>query len=187
MGNMKNIISNTKGTRILITINIVVYLISIVGVLTPEQLGIHAGSIIYLHQWYRLITNMFSHFTFMHILCNMYALFSFGVISENILGTGKYIRFYIISGVLGSTLVMLVSQILNINILAAGASGAIFSLMGLLLVLSKQLHGLGSTIATNVVITLIISSLAGGSLLCHVSGLISGIIVANIMCKHRNG
>ena len=183
---MENVLKDSRGTRYIILINIIIHIFSIFGLLTPTVLGINAIAIINKGQWYRLIGNMFSHFNIMHLLCNMYAFFSFGILIEKLLGTKKFITFYISSGVLCSIMVLAIDYIFKLNILAAGASGAIFSLMGYLLIISNRLHGLGRTIARNVVITLIISSLAGGSLICHIAGLISGIIVANTMCKYKN-
>lgn len=176
-----------KYTIILIAINIIVYLISLIGILTPSSLGINAIAIFKYHQWYRLITNMFSHFGITHLLCNMYALFSFGILIENLIGSKKFITFYILSGTVGSILVAIIDNIFKLNILAAGASGAIFSLLGYMLYASKQLNGPKKSIVTNIVITLIISSLAGGSLMCHISGFVGGLIIAPLVTgKHKS-
>lgn len=174
-----------RNTFNLIVINIIIYIISLTGLLTPYALGINANAILVGHQWYRLITNIFSHFGFMHLLCNMYALFSLGMFMENIVGSKKFIRFYLSSGILGSIIVLVVSKLFGLNIIAAGASGAIFSIMGYMLYASNQLVGLKRDIIKSIVITLVLSSLAGGSLMCHISGFVAGLIMAPIIVGKR--
>lgn len=49
-------------------------------------------------KWWQIITNMFMHVDFMHLFFNMYALFSFGVIIEQILGSNRFLLFYFICG-----------------------------------------------------------------------------------------
>ncbi|WP_129600554.1 rhomboid family protein [Anaerophilus nitritogenes] len=76
-------------------------------------------------QYYRLFTNMLIHIGIMHLLFNNYALYSLGKDIESIYGPFKFLIIYIFSGFIGS----LLSFIFNTAI-SAGASGAIFGLMG---------------------------------------------------------
>lgn len=106
-----------------------------------------------------LITYMFVHGNFWHLLMNMVALLSFGVIYEKILGWKKYLCFYLISGILAGFASVLLSYLILVYFLGnvsfeflvvivrifghpsgfyIGASGAIFGIAGLLMVLQPR-------------------------------------------------
>ncbi|MCK8058714.1 MULTISPECIES: rhomboid family intramembrane serine protease [unclassified Fusibacter] len=76
-------------------------------------------------QWWRFVTAMFLHLDFMHILFNMAALFILSRPLEHLFGKVKFIAIYMLSGIGGVAL----SFAFN-NSLSAGASGAIFGLLG---------------------------------------------------------
>ncbi len=167
-----------RATSKLIIINIIIFILGIFSLFGPKSLGINPDSILIMHQWYRLFTNMFCHFGVLHLLCNMYALWSIGMVIEPMIGTKNFYVLYLGSGLLGSIFVLIISHILDMSILAAGASGAIFGLLGFLLHFSIRMKGVGGAIVKSVIITLILSSLGGGSLMCHLCGLVAGFIIA---------
>ena len=74
-----------------------------------------------------LLTSVFSHEMFFHIFINMFVLNSFGTILERLLGSGRFIRFYLAAGILSSLSHCVVSAYLiqDPSISAVGASGAI--------------------------------------------------------------
>lgn len=76
-------------------------------------------------QYYRLVTPMFLHWDLYHLGANMLALYIFGRDIETIFGRGKFIAIYFFAGLTGS----LFSFVFN-NSISAGASGAIFGLLG---------------------------------------------------------
>jgi len=82
-----------------------------------------------------LLTSVFSHNAFFHLFLNMYVLFNFGTILERVLGTKKFIKFYLTAGIISSLAHTLVSAFLldKPGLPALGASGAI---SGLILVFS---------------------------------------------------
>lgn len=77
---------------------------------------------------WRLFTSMFLHIGFMHLAFNAYALFIFGVEMERLYGSDRYLVVYILSGLLGSLLSFAAR---GPNVLSAGASGAIFGVIGM--------------------------------------------------------
>ena len=85
--------------------------------------------------YWTLITSVFSHNMFLHILINMFVLNSFGSLLEQVLGTRRFLAFYIVAGIVSSLTHCLVSAFLlhNPDMPALGASGAI---AGLVLVFS---------------------------------------------------
>ena len=83
-------------------------------------------------QWWRLFTALFIHFGVVHLVLNMWALWDVGRLVEQLYGRWRFAVLYVVSGLLGN----LVSLVLHGNqAVSGGASGAIFSLYGALLVL----------------------------------------------------
>jgi rhomboid-like protein len=82
-----------------------------------------------------LLTSVFSHYSFLHLLLNMFVLRSFGSIMEQVLGRGRFLSFYLVAGIVSSLCHSLVSAFFigEPSISALGASGAI---SGLVLVFS---------------------------------------------------
>lgn len=82
-------------------------------------------------QWWRLFTALFIHFGVLHLALNMWALWDVGRLVEQLYGRWRFAVLYGVSGLLGN----LVSLVLHGNqAVSGGASGAIFSLYGALLV-----------------------------------------------------
>ncbi|UII30708.1 rhomboid family intramembrane serine protease [Fulvivirga ulvae] len=77
-------------------------------------------------EWWRLITSMFLHIGFIHLLVNMFALFSLGSDIESVFGHRAFIITYLVSGLSAG----LVSGYYNLYVISAGASGAIFGIYG---------------------------------------------------------
>jgi membrane associated rhomboid family serine protease len=127
-------------------------------------------------QWWRLVTGGFLHFGPIHLLFNMMALWVIGRSVEPALGRGRFLAVYLLSLLGGSAAVMLLSAP-GSNV--AGASGAVFGLMGALAVLLRRLRiplgQVGGLIVVNLVITFLIP---GISVAGHVGGLLTGALAA---------
>ena len=82
---------------------------------------------------YSLITSMFMHASWAHLLGNMIFLFLVGIFIEKRLGTMKFLTFYILVGICSTLFYYLFNQTSQVALL--GASGAIFGLMGANLIL----------------------------------------------------
>ena len=131
-------------------------------------------------EYYRLFTCIFLHVGIMHLLCNMYSLYIIGREVENLFGKIKYIIIFILSGIFGS----IMSLAFTHNTISAGASGAIFGLLGALLYFGMHYRTyLGETIKRSIipiiVINLIIGFFAKGiDLAAYIGGLVGGILLA---------
>ena len=122
--------------------------------------------------YYRLFTSMFLHIGILHLLCNMYSLYIIGKEVENVFGKVKYLIIYLLSGIAGSIL----SLAFNHNTICAGASGAIFGLLGALLYFGATLT---RTIIPVIVLNLIIGFTSSGiDNAAHIGGLVGGILIA---------
>jgi rhomboid protease GluP len=86
-------------------------------------------------QVWRLVASMFLHIGFMHLLLNGWALFQLGPLVEAWLGWGRLFIIYFVSGIAGSLASVLVTEGLS-----AGASGAIFGILGALIAFLVRRH-----------------------------------------------
>ena len=134
-------------------------------------------------EYFRLFTSMFLHADIFHILCNMYSLYIIGPQLESFYGTKKFIFIYLISGILGSLLVVPFMNQYSINI---GASGALFGLLGSLLYFGYYYRTyLGNVIIRQVVPIIIINLIIGMnpyiSNTAHIGGLVGGILASRIV------
>jgi rhomboid protease GluP len=77
-------------------------------------------------QWWRLLTCVFVHIGIIHLLFNVYALLSISSFLEEEVGAARYLSLFLLTGWGGS----LASYLLHVRVIAAGASGAIFGLIG---------------------------------------------------------
>jgi membrane associated rhomboid family serine protease len=135
-------------------------------------------------EWWRLITSAFLHYGPFHLAMNMFALYFAGSILEQVLGRWRFLLLYLVSGVAGAAGALYWSP----NAITVGASGAVFGMLGALLVLERR-----GTIATggqvlllivlNLVITFAYSSFisVGG----HVGGLVAGLVVMLAFVRFR--
>ena len=81
-------------------------------------------------QYYRLVTSVFMHFGVSHLMNNMLVLFVLGDNLERALGRVKYLIFYLLCGVGANLVSMTVNLMMGSLSVGAGASGAIFGVVG---------------------------------------------------------
>ncbi|MGH3028954.1 MAG: rhomboid family intramembrane serine protease, partial [Gaiellaceae bacterium] len=116
-------------TKTLVAINVGVYLLGLAlgGEIngTGNEIyreGVLYGPVVATGDYWRLFTAMFLHYGPIHLGLNMLALWWFGAAVEQVLGRGRYLLLYIVSGLAGSAGALLFSP----EALTVGASGAIF-------------------------------------------------------------
>jgi rhomboid protease GluP len=133
------------GTYVLVGINCAVFLWMVThGVSaqspTSDQL-VHFGATnvgrMLLHgEWYRLLTAIFVHVGWIHLATNMWCLWNLGMLGEPLLGPWGLIAIYVLTGAAGNLLSMAVNVLFrDYNAVGAGASGAVFGIAGILIVL----------------------------------------------------
>jgi membrane associated rhomboid family serine protease len=130
--------------------------------------------------YWQVLTSTFSHVQVWHIAFNMMALYFLGPQLELILGRVRFLAVYLLSGLAGSTAVMWLSSEHSQTL---GASGAIFGLMGALLVVALKIRAnvqqLMFWIGLNVVFTITASSFISWQ--GHFGGLLGGALLAAIV------
>lgn len=139
------------GTYLLVGINCAVFLWMVFHGVSPRepterqliQYGANVPILILVkHQWYRLLTATFVHVGLIHIATNMWCLWNLGLLGEPLLGPVGLVAVYLLTGIAGNLLSMgfnVVSAVLRHApmqlFVGAGASGAVFGIAGILIVL----------------------------------------------------
>jgi membrane associated rhomboid family serine protease len=168
-------------TKVLIAVNVGIYLIGATqggGLNSPSgsfyDKTILFGPLVAQGDWWRLITSAFLHANLLHIGFNMLALWWIGAPVENYLGRSRYLGLYFVAGLAGSAGALLQAPTTP----TLGASGAIFGILGAMLVLEWQATGtLAGNAMTLIVINLVFSfAIPGISWGGHIGGLIGGIL-----------
>lgn len=139
-------------------------------------------------EYYRLLTAMFMHFGIRHIVNNMIVLFALGDNLERALGHVKYLIFYLACGI-GSNWVSMMADSADSMTVSAGASGAIFGMVGGLLYAVTINKGHLEDLSTKQLVIMIGISLYAGFTstgvdnVAHISGLILGILLGVLLYR----
>jgi membrane associated rhomboid family serine protease len=148
---------------------------SLAGRLASYGPAINAG------EWWRLITPVLVHASPLHILMNMLVLFFYGPNVEQAFGSIRFLLFYVLCGITGSAF----SIALGSGAPSVGASGAIFGIVGVLLVylynrrsqqvIAQYLRGILTFLGLNLVLGFLIPNV---DIMAHLGGLVGGVILA---------
>lgn len=159
------------------------------------------------NQWWRFITPMFIHINLPHVLVNMYSLWMVGPYVEKLYGSAKFLVFWVATGICGVVASYLTVRpglattsmgrflFKNMDVPSAGASGALFGLVGVLFVFGiKFRHELpegfkrafGTGMIPIILINLFIGYVGRGLIdnAAHLGGLLSGAALA-VMVQYR--
>ena len=182
-------------TTALIGINVAIFLAMVASGIsfmspTAEQVfrwGATYGPITTQGQWWRLFTACFLHFGIIHIAFNMYVLYQIGYFTERLFGSPRYLAVYLIAGIGGN----IVGLLLHPNVVAAGASGAIFGVYGGLLAFLLRRRGVVNPQAAKAVSRSVFIFLAYNlfygladphtDLTAHIGGLVTGFLAGLLL------
>ena len=132
-------------------------------------------------EYYRIITSAFLHIGIIHLLLNMYSLYIVGTQVEYFYGKVKYLIIYFFSAIMGSLFTVALS---SANTVAAGASGAIFGLLGSILYFGVKYRGyIGNSLINQIVPVVILNLIIGFTTpgignAAHIGGLIGGYLIS---------
>jgi membrane associated rhomboid family serine protease len=135
---------------------------------------------------WRIVTSAFIHESVLHVAFNLWVLWAVGVAFESYVGSRRMVLVYGISLLWASAGALLVSP----GVLTIGASGAIFGVMGALVVMFRQRgvavmqSGLGVLIGLNLVFTLTVPGVSIGG---HIGGLVGGILAGAVLSGFGRG
>lgn len=184
---METLIQKVKNLKVyegLIAINVIVFLLAFLidpsfSTKTIVAFGAKVNYLITDGQWFRLITPIFLHLNFYHLGFNCLAIYILGRDMERIFGYKKMLAIYFVSGYTGS----LLSFIFNESV-SAGASGAVFGLLGSHIFLYFTFKERYKKIYGNSFLVLIGINLAFGFIhpnidnFGHIGGLIGGAVMS---------
>jgi membrane associated rhomboid family serine protease len=182
---MRSLTNDPTLTYVLIGVNVLIG----IGALAGGNVGSTGGGLtnameLSRHQLadgelYRLVTNGFAHRGIFHLATNMLALWILGSMLEPALGRGRFALLYFVALLCGSLGVLLYGPEES-----AGASGAVFGLMGAAAVIARSRglslmeSGLGLWLGLNLLITFTIPNISIGG---HLGGLVGGAIAALVL------
>ncbi len=180
-------------TPILVLANIVIYILSSLT-MNPygtssvvRALADNLDAVFNHHQYYRIFTAMFVHFSITHIVSNMTILIALGARIENLVGRLKMLFAYVFTGMVASAASLISCYMGHTYRYAGGASGAICGLMGVMIILAILNRGRVSDISLWNLLVLSALTIVNGYVsegidnVAHIAGLIAGIMVGIVI------
>jgi len=181
---------------------IVTVALSIIFFFLPrDYYALHPLSVLSGKALWTFITSIFAHAGIFHLFVNMFSLFFVGSLVEKLLGRKRYLGFYLIAGIFAGLLFVVSTFIFpnDMNSFAVGASGALFGLIGLLIILTPNLRVYMMFIpipikmkyaAPGILLVLWLISVAGDVPIgntAHLGGLIAGLFYGvYLKTRYRN-
>lgn len=182
---------------ILVIINVIIFIIlNIIGDTSDPEFLLQHGAVfppkmIAENSWYPMLTAMFLHFDIEHLTNNMIMLIAVGSYVERELGKGRFLLLYLGTGIIGNVVSFMHNCSTQIYTVSAGASGAVFGLVGGLMALAIKQGGRVEGLKwTNILLMIALSIVAGLTSsgvdnVAHVAGLISGVLFGLLLCIGR--
>lgn len=143
-------------------------------------------------QWYRLFTSMFLHFGVSHLLNNMVLLLFLGDMLEELTGKWRYLLIYLGGGLAGNIISLLMDCRSGEMAVSAGASGAVFAVIGGIFVILVKQRGRVKDLTLSRLVFVIFLSIyhgfqsSGIDNAAHVGGLLGGIFLTFLVYRRKN-
>lgn len=182
---------------IIIVINVVVFaVLTFLGDTTDVQFMYHHGanfwpSVIEEHEYYRLLTCTFIHFGISHLFNNMLVLAYIGDNLERALGKVKYLVLYLAAGIGSSAVSAVWSMFKDEYSVSGGASGAIFGVVGAMLVIVIKNRGQLEDLSSRQLMFFAGFSIyhgvtsAGIDNMAHISGFLIGALLGGLLYRRK--
>ena len=184
-------------TILLIIVNVCIFFwLSFQGMTENAEFMLEHGALYVPHmmkneEYYRLVSSMFLHFDFDHLINNMVLLGVIGWTLEKEIGKVRYLIIYFFSGIAGNILSTAGDILTQEFAVSAGASGAVYGIIGALLYVAFRNKGHIGDISGRGLLCMIGLSLyygftgSGVNNLAHIGGLIAGFILAVLLYWKR--
>lgn len=143
-------------------------------------------------EYYRLFTSIFLHFGFSHLVNNMLMLGVMGWQLELVLGKLKFLLLYFAAGLCGNLLSAFAEIRTGEYAVSAGASGAIFGIIGALLYIALRNHGRIGTVSGQGILLMIALTLyygftsSGVDNFAHIGGLAAGFLLSVLLYRKKD-
>ena len=176
---------------------IVFSLLMVKEIISVDSVAIKPSNVFEGKYLWTFLTSIFMHAGVFHLFANMLSLLSLGSLVERLIGPKRYLLFYILSGLFAGVLFVLSSLVLtsDAGLYAVGASGALFGLVGFLIIITPDLPLYVMFIpipvkmkyaGPGILIILWLISVAGNIPIgntAHLGGLVAGLIYGLYMKK----
>jgi len=151
----RNIFGNLSITAWLIIVNVVFFIaVILLSAIIPnitDYVALKPDNILHGRYLWTLLTSMFMHGGLFHLFVNMFVLFSLGSLMERVIGRKRFFIFYLLAGIFAGLLFVVLAGLFGaselgarivgeIDIPAVGASGAIFAIAGLFVILLPKIR-----------------------------------------------
>ena len=182
-------------TVVLVAVNVIVFLfLSFQGMTEDAGFMLEYGAmyvpdIIYGGRYYELFTCMFLHFGFEHLMNNMLALATMGWQLEAEVGKVKFLLIYFLSGLGGNLLSLMFDLRTGEYVVSAGASGAIFGIVGALLYIAIRNRGRIGTVSERGLLFMVAITLyfgftsTGVDNFAHIGGVVCGFLLSMLLYR----
>ncbi|MFJ7995499.1 rhomboid family intramembrane serine protease [Peribacillus frigoritolerans] len=180
-----------RAVTVLILIMMLVFVLVLFPVL-PGNVLFYYGTGVNLYiadgQWWRLVTPIFLHSTFTHLLFNGFSLAIFGPFLEKLLGAFKFSIFFLSTGILANIATFLINPLTYNHV---GASGAIFGLLGFFLYLvlfnkTNFTNNERNTVYTLTGIAIIMTFIQPQiNVVGHLAGMATGFLTAPLFLRKK--
>jgi rhomboid protease GluP len=141
--------------------------------------GANAGWLVAHGQWWRLFSAIFIHIGLIHLVFNSYALMFIGPMLEDVFGRERFLALYLLTGAAGFWVSNLVHPPWSVT---AGASGALFGLIGVAIVVSQRYSTWGSLFHQQLkhwaIYGFVYGLLIGANNAAHIGGFLCGVALA---------
>ena len=168
----------------LLALNIVIHMLTLVPVFGPKLYGygIHFNLLISEGEYWRLLTPIFLHVSFGHLLFNMFSLYIFGPELEQLAGKARFLTIYMLAGLVGNVSTYLIH---DWDYRSVGASGAIYGIFGAFAALVYYTRNfmpqLKQIIIPIIVIGVVMTFLQPQiNITAHIAGLVTGFILGMV-------
>lgn len=176
-------------TYILIALNLAVYVYtSIIGnnfIETSDSVIRVYGQVnalVYEGAYWQLFTAIFIHADLLHLFGNMLFLLIFGLRAEELFSTTEYFLIYLLSGLTGNLLTLLLGP----QLVSVGASGAIFGMFGAVAIYVRR--AIGQSILSALMYAFFLLMISWGpnvNFLAHLGGLVAGLLIGYLLAVKR--
>jgi len=176
-------------TYILIALNMAVYVYtSIIGnnfIETSDSVITVYGQVnalVYEGAYWQLFTAIFIHADLLHLFGNMFFLLIFGLRAEELFSTPEYFLIYLLSGLTGNLLTLLLGP----QLVSVGASGAIFGMFGAVAIYVRR--AIGQSILSALMYAFFLLMISWGpnvNFLAHLGGLVAGLLIGYLLAVKR--
>lgn len=184
-------------TIALIVLNVAVFIFLSFGGMTEDAYYMLQNGAMYVPllregEYYRLLTSIFLHFGFSHLVNNMLMLGVMGWQLELVLGKLKFLLLYFAAGLCGNLLSAFAEIRTGEYAVSAGASGAIFGVIGALLYIALRNHGRIGTVSGQGILLMIALTLyygftsSGVDNFAHIGGLAAGFLLSVLLYRKKD-